>query len=90
MERGTQTRKVFLSYRSADRAVVEEFAGWLRRDGLDAWFDHWEIAPGDDIVARMDEDEDGEPLHTGAASTGSSRCPPSPGPGWRWPARGRS
>jgi tetratricopeptide (TPR) repeat protein len=50
---------VFLSYRSADRAVVEEFAEGLRRDGVDAWFDHWEIAPGDDIVAKMDQGIDG-------------------------------
>ncbi|MGH4008451.1 MAG: CHAT domain-containing protein [Pseudonocardiaceae bacterium] len=55
MERTTRGRKVFLSYRSADRVVVEEFAARLRRDGIDAWYDGWEIAPGDDIVARMDE-----------------------------------
>ncbi|MGH3819015.1 MAG: TIR domain-containing protein, partial [Pseudonocardiaceae bacterium] len=55
MERSTRPPKVFLSYRSTDRAVVEEFAGRLRRDGIDAWYDGWEIAPGDDIVAKMDE-----------------------------------
>ncbi len=46
---------VFLSYRSANRAVVAEFAERLRRDGIDAWYDGWEIAPGDDIVAKMDQ-----------------------------------
>ncbi|MGH3813329.1 MAG: TIR domain-containing protein, partial [Pseudonocardiaceae bacterium] len=55
MERSTRPPKVFLSYRSTDRAVVEEFAERLRRDGIDAWYDAWEIAPGDDIVAKMDE-----------------------------------
>jgi TIR domain/CHAT domain len=55
VERTTLGRTVFLSYRSTDRAVVEEFAGRLRRDGIDAWYDGWEIAPGDDIVAKMDE-----------------------------------
>jgi hypothetical protein len=35
--------------------VVEEFAGRLRRDGIEAWYDGWEIAPGDNIVAKMDE-----------------------------------
>ncbi len=55
MERTTRHRKVFLSYRSTDRAVVEEFAERLRRDGVDAWYDHWEIAPGDDILAMMDQ-----------------------------------
>ncbi|MGH3889449.1 MAG: CHAT domain-containing protein [Pseudonocardiaceae bacterium] len=55
----TQHPKVFLSYRSTDRAVVEQFAERLRQDGVDAWYDHWEIAPGDDIVAKMDQGIDG-------------------------------
>lgn len=32
MERVSEHLKVFLSYRSADRAVAEEFAGRLRQD----------------------------------------------------------
>ncbi|MGH3822094.1 MAG: TIR domain-containing protein [Pseudonocardiaceae bacterium] len=59
MERTARQGKVFLSYRSTDRAVVKEFAEQLRRDGVDAWFDYWEIAPGDDIVAKMDQGIDG-------------------------------
>ncbi|MGH3931894.1 MAG: CHAT domain-containing protein [Pseudonocardiaceae bacterium] len=59
MERGTRHRKVFLSYRSTDRAVVEVFAERLAGDGVDAWYDRWEIAPGDDIVVRMDQGIDG-------------------------------
>lgn len=59
MERTGWHGKVFLSYRSADRAAVEEFAGRLRRDGIDAWYDQWKITPGDDIVARMDQGVDG-------------------------------
>ncbi|MGH3831390.1 MAG: toll/interleukin-1 receptor domain-containing protein [Pseudonocardiaceae bacterium] len=59
MERVTRHTKVFLSYRSTDRAVIEEFAARLRRDGVDAWYDRWEITPGDDIVARMDQGIDG-------------------------------
>ncbi|MGH8900934.1 MAG: toll/interleukin-1 receptor domain-containing protein [Egibacteraceae bacterium] len=47
--------RVFCSYRLTDRLAVEEFAVKLRASGLDAWFDHWEIQVGDDIVARMDE-----------------------------------
>jgi hypothetical protein len=38
---------------------VKEFAERLRRDGVEAWFDHWEITPGDDIVAKMDQGIDG-------------------------------
>ncbi|MGH3852869.1 MAG: TIR domain-containing protein, partial [Pseudonocardiaceae bacterium] len=59
MEQATRHTKVFLSYRSTDRAVIEEFAERLRRDGVDAWYDRWEIAPGDDVVARMDQGIDG-------------------------------
>lgn len=59
MERTAQHWKVFLSYRSTDRVVVKEFAERLRRDGVDAWYDYWEIAPGDDIVAKMDQGIDG-------------------------------
>lgn len=46
---------MFCSYRSTDRLAVQEFAAKLRASGVDAWFDHWEIQAGDDIVARMDE-----------------------------------
>ena len=55
MERTARHRKEFLSYRSTDRAVVEEFAERLRRDGVDTWFDHWGIAPGNDILTKMDQ-----------------------------------
>lgn len=56
---GGRQPKVFCSYRSTDRVVVEAFAQRLLASGLDAWFDHWEIRPGDDIVAKMDEGLDG-------------------------------
>ena len=51
--------KVFCSYRSTDGDAVEAFATRLRHEGLDAWFDKWEVARGDDLVARMDEGVDG-------------------------------
>lgn len=55
--------KVFCSHRGVDKPEVEAFARRLRDSGIDAWFDKWEIAPGDDIVARMnaglDENEVG-------------------------------
>ena len=59
MEQAPERQKVFLSYRSTDRAMVEQFAERLRRDGIDAWYDHWEITPGNDIVAKMDQGIDG-------------------------------
>src|SRR3954454_22103728 len=37
---------VFLSYRYADRAVVESIASWLKGQGLTVWFDKWRLRPG--------------------------------------------
>ena len=45
--------KVFCSHRSVDKPRVREVARKLREAGIDAWFDEWEINPGDDIVAAM-------------------------------------
>ena len=47
--------RVFLSHSSRDKPAVEALARHLRAQGIDAWFDQWEIAPGDDIIARMNE-----------------------------------
>jgi TIR domain len=41
-----QTYDVFLSYRSIDRAMVEQIANWLREQGLTVWFDKWKLRPG--------------------------------------------
>ncbi|MEB3324894.1 MAG: toll/interleukin-1 receptor domain-containing protein, partial [Cyanobacteriota bacterium] len=47
--------KVFLSHSSNDKPAVEALARHLRQEGIDAWLDKWEIAPGDDIIAKMNE-----------------------------------
>ncbi len=41
-----QTYDVFLSYRSIDRAIVEQIANWLREQALAVWFDKWKLRPG--------------------------------------------
>ncbi|HEV7757381.1 MAG TPA: toll/interleukin-1 receptor domain-containing protein, partial [Acidimicrobiales bacterium] len=46
---------VFCSYSRVDEEVVKAFAARLRSDGIDAWFDRWEIQPGDDFVAKIDD-----------------------------------
>jgi len=38
---------VFLSHSSADKALATKLAIDLRNNGIDVWFDKWEIAPGD-------------------------------------------
>ena len=46
---------VFLSYSSKDNAVVRELAERLRRDGVRVWFDGWELRPGDNILAAIED-----------------------------------
>ncbi|MFM7548523.1 MAG: toll/interleukin-1 receptor domain-containing protein [Cyanobacteriota bacterium] len=47
--------KVFLSHSSRDKPAVEALARYLRQEGIDAWLDKWEIGPGDDIIAKMND-----------------------------------
>jgi WD40 repeat protein len=46
---------VFLSHSSKDKAIVRNVAQRLRKDGLKVWFDEWEIKPGDNIPAKIEE-----------------------------------
>ncbi len=49
--------KVFVSHASEDKVrFVEEFARKLRNDGIDAWFDKWEMKPGDSLVDKIFEE----------------------------------
>jgi hypothetical protein len=45
----TERIRVFCSHNSVDKPRVKAAAG------IDPWVDAWEIAPGDDIVARINE-----------------------------------
>ena len=52
----TTPLKVFCSHASPDKPVVKRFAERLRTERrIDAWVDEWEIAPGDNIVTRINE-----------------------------------
>jgi hypothetical protein len=46
---------VFLSYNSADHGVVEDFARKLRHEGLEAFLDHWGLAPGIRWRSKLEE-----------------------------------
>jgi hypothetical protein len=46
---------VFLNHSSKDKTVVRSVAERLRSDGLNVWFDEWEIKPGDSIPAKIEE-----------------------------------
>ena len=47
--------RVFLSHSSSDKPAVEALARGLAERGIDPWFDQWEMGPGDDLVARINE-----------------------------------
>ena len=47
--------KVFCSHRSVDKPRVKEIATKLAAAGIDPWVDQWEIQPGDDIVAKIND-----------------------------------
>ena len=46
---------VFLSHSSKDKTVVRALAKRLRADGLQVWFDEWELKAGDHIQAKIDQ-----------------------------------
>jgi len=49
------THDVFLSHSSKDKAIARAIAERLRADGLRIWLDDWEIRPGDNIPAKIEE-----------------------------------
>ena len=49
---------VFLSHSQKDKAVARDVAERLKKDGLRVWFDEWEIKPGDNIPAKIEEELD--------------------------------
>ncbi len=48
-------KKVFCSHRSVDKPDVKAFAAKLRERGVDAWYDDWEIQPGDNVVEKINQ-----------------------------------
>ncbi len=47
--------KVFISHSSEDKSYVGTFAERLRANGVDAWYDEWEIGPGDSFVQKINQ-----------------------------------
>jgi hypothetical protein len=46
---------VFLSHSSKDKEVVRTLAERLRADRVKVWLDEWEIKPGDNIPAKIED-----------------------------------
>lgn len=45
--------KVFLSYALDDKEAARDIAKRLSNEGLDVWFDDWQIAPGDNLAKHV-------------------------------------
>lgn len=45
--------KVFVSHSSLDKEIVRQLATEIRAEGIEAWFDEWEIQPGDSVVEKI-------------------------------------
>ena len=59
----TDAFDVFISYAHADADWVRVLAENLHQQGLQVFFDEWEIGPGDVLVHRLDmPDEAQEPI----------------------------
>jgi hypothetical protein len=47
--------KVFLSYTTADQALAKQIAEALMAQGIETWWDQWEIRAGDSLRQKIDE-----------------------------------
>lgn len=52
---GAAHPKVYLAHASEDKAMVRPIAEYLMTNGIDVWFDEWEIEPGDSLRQKMEE-----------------------------------
>jgi hypothetical protein len=67
---------VFVSHASEDKErFVRGFARELRDNGVDAWFDEWEIGPGDSLVRKIQEGIQGAPVGIAVLSRNSVTKP---------------
>jgi len=46
---------LFLSHASEDKDWCEKLAERLRDQGVRVWFDGWELQPGDNLMARIND-----------------------------------
>ncbi|MCL2118626.1 MAG: toll/interleukin-1 receptor domain-containing protein, partial [Planctomycetaceae bacterium] len=50
-----EKRDFFISYNKADKAWVKWIAGVLEENGYSTYLQAWDIRPGDDFIAKMNE-----------------------------------
>jgi len=51
----TNIPKAFISHSSVDKEIAEQLARDLISQGIDAWFDKWEIMPGDSLRRKIEQ-----------------------------------
>jgi hypothetical protein len=49
------TPLVYLAHASEDKAIMRPLAHRLLKEGVDVWYDEWEIGPGDSLRRKMDD-----------------------------------
>lgn len=47
--------RVYLAHASEDKPMVRPIAEYLMANGVEIWFDEWEIEPGDSLRQKMEE-----------------------------------
>ena len=52
---GAKHPKIYLAHASEDKDRVRPVAEYLMANGVDVWFDEWEIEPGDSLRQKMEE-----------------------------------
>ncbi|MEQ9661868.1 MAG: toll/interleukin-1 receptor domain-containing protein [Parasphingopyxis sp.] len=52
---GVAHPKIYLAHASEDKDRVRPVAEYLMANGVDVWFDEWEIEPGDSLRQKMEE-----------------------------------
>ena len=45
--------RVFVSYSSRDRGFVEQLVHDLQENGINPWYDRWEMLPGDSLMQKI-------------------------------------
>ena len=52
---GAKCPKIYLAHASGDKPRIRPLAEYLMANGIEVWFDEWEIEPGDSLREKMEE-----------------------------------
>ena len=46
-------KNIFLSYSHSDKHIAQSVAAELQKNGIEVWYDKWEIKPGDSLIQKI-------------------------------------